>query len=249
MMAAGLTPQHLSAIDVVGDCRLGRQRTRLVDRRVDILPLPRDRSVDQRRHDRHVGEMTAHVPGVAATGSDRRRIRHVRLVIAAGGHLAARRHVQQVAGQVIPPRAGLAERGQRAHDQPRVLLAQRLVIEPQGRQEAWPEGFQNDVRRRRQTPEKLAPVRRFQIERDAAFGRVVVPERQTALRVRDVVEEWPDMAAWLAAGRFDLDHIGAEIAEQLAAELALFIGELQDSQACQRARQGCGIAHWSISSM
>ena len=97
--------------------------------------------------------------------------------------------------------------------------------------------------------EQLAPVRGFQIEGDAAFGRVVVPERQAALRVRDVVEERPDMAAALAAGRFDLDHIGAEVAEQLAAELALFVRELQDPQACQRARQGLGIGHWSISSM
>ena len=249
MMAARLASQHLSPVDVVGDCRLGRQRTGLVDRRIDILPLPRDRSVDQRGHDGHVGEMTAHVPGIAATGSDGRRIRHVRLVIAAGGHLAARRHVQQVAGEVVPPGAGLAEGGQRAHDQPGVLLAESLVIEPQGRQEARPEGFQNDVRCRRQTREKLASVCGFQIEGDAAFGRVVVPEGQAALRMGDVVEEWPDTAAALAAGRFDLDHIGPEVAEKLAAELALFIRELQDSQACQRARQGLGIGHRSISSI
>ena len=57
------------------------------------------------------------------------------------------------------------------------------------------------------------------------------------------------MAAGLAAGRFDLDHIGPEIAEQLAAELARFIRELQDSQARQRARQRLGVAHRSISSM
>ena len=44
------------------------------------------------------------------------------------------------------------------------------------------------------------------------------------------------MAATLATGGFDLDHIGPEVAEQLTAELPLFIRELQDSQACQRAR-------------
>ena len=110
-------------------------------------PWPDDRSVDQSRHDGHVSEMTAHVPGVAATRRDGRRIRHVHLVIAAGGHLATRRHVEQVAGKEIPPGAGLAERGQRAQDQLRVLFAKRLITEPQGRQETWPEGFQNDVRR------------------------------------------------------------------------------------------------------
>ena len=80
-----------------------------------------------------------------ATGGNRRRLRHVRLVVAAGGHLAARRHVQQVAGGVVPPRAGLAEGGQGAHDQPGVLCAQELVIYPQGLQEAGPKGFQNDI--------------------------------------------------------------------------------------------------------
>jgi len=67
--------------------------------------------------------------------------------------------------------------------------------------------------------------------------------------VGDVVEEWTDMAARLTAGRFDLDHIGPEVAEKLAAELASLIRELEDSQACKRARQRLDIAHWSISSM
>ena len=71
--------------------------------------------------------------------------------------------------------------------------------------------------------------RGLQIEGNAAFGRVVVPERQAAVRVGSVVEEWANAAVALAAGRFDLDHISAEVAEQLAAELAGFIRELQDS--------------------
>jgi hypothetical protein len=52
--------------------------------------------------------------------------------------------------------------------------------------------------------------------------------------VGDVVEEWPDAPAGLAARGFDLDYIGPEVAEKLAAELALLIRELQDSQAIQR---------------
>ena len=65
----------------------------------------------------------------------------------------------------------------------------------------------------------------------------------------NIVEKRPDATAAFATGRFDLDHIGPEVAEQLAAELARFIRKLQDSQACQRARQSLGIGHWSISSM
>ena len=95
MMTSRLTPHHLSPVDVIGDRRLGRQRASLVDRRVDILPLPGNGSVDQRGHDGRVGEMAGRVPRIAAAGSNRRRIRHVCLVVAAGRHLAARSHVQQ----------------------------------------------------------------------------------------------------------------------------------------------------------
>jgi hypothetical protein len=64
--------------------------------------------------------------------------------------------------------------------------------------------------------------------------------------VWDVVEERPDAAVALATGGFDLDHIGPEIAEKLAAELSLFIRELQDSQASERPRQILGIGPWGI---
>src|SRR6266404_8884610 len=40
MMATCLTSYHLAPVDVVGDCRLGGKGASLVDRRVDILPLP-----------------------------------------------------------------------------------------------------------------------------------------------------------------------------------------------------------------
>jgi len=47
---------------------------------------------------------------------------------------------------------------------------------------------------------------------------------------------------WARRRAFDLDPIGREIAEHLAAELALFIRGLQDSYARERAQQRLGIA-------
>lgn len=38
---------------------------------------------------------------------------------------------------------------------------------------------------------------------DAALGRIVIPEGQTALRVGDVIEERPNMAGGLTTGGFD----------------------------------------------
>ena len=77
-------------------------------------------------------------------------------------------------------------------------------------------------------------VRVLEIERDAALRGVVVPERagcdRDAARRRGTARR----GARLAARRLDLDHVGAEIAEQLAAELALLVGQLQHAQAGQR---------------
>jgi len=157
--------------------------------------------------------------------------------------------VQQVAGSVVTPRAGLAEWRQRAHDQSGILFAQGLVLESQRCQKPRLEAFQNNVGYRCQTPKKLAAICTFEIEGYAAFGRIVIPERQTPLRVGNIVEKWPDTAAGLAAGRFNLDHVRSEIADELAAELALFVCKFEHPDACQRARRSLDIAHRSISSM
>jgi hypothetical protein len=52
--------------------------------------------------------------------------------------------------------------------------------------------------------------------------------------VGDVVQKWPGTAAGLSARGLDLDHVGTEVAEKLAAEMALFIRELENPEACQR---------------
>jgi hypothetical protein len=53
--------------------------------------------------------------------------------------------------------------------------------------------------------------------------------------MRQIIEEWPDAAGRFATGGFDLDDIGPQVAQEFATELALFVGEFQDSQARQRA--------------
>ena len=162
-------------------------------------PCPVTGARDQRGHDGHVGEMAAHVPGHyrrrarSAARVREHRPRHSRKTPSPRPPPC----VQQVAGEIVAPRAGLAERGQRAHDQAGSSVAQVLVTEPERRQKARPEGFDDDIRRCRQTAEQSGPVGGLDIERDAAFRRVVVPERQAALRVRDVVEK----RAKLPAGR------------------------------------------------
>src|SRR5438270_5939754 len=192
--------------------------------------------------------MAADVPGIAAARSDRGRVRDICLVISGRGHLAACCHMQQVRRQVVAPRARLAEWGQGAQDQTGVLLAQRRVTAADRRQMVGPKGLKNDIGRRGQAPKQVAPVRLVDVERYAALRRIVIPERQAAFRVRNIVQERPGAPARLAARRLDLNDVGAEIAKQLAAELAGLVGQLQQAETRQRAGQRQAVAHRIISS-
>src|SRR5262245_41201480 len=97
------------------------------------------------------------------------------------------------------------------------------------------ESLQDDICSRRQTPKKLPAVLNTEVEGHTALGGVVVPERQTPVLVWDIVEKGPHAARGLTAQRLDLDDVGAQIGEELAAKLSLLIGELQNSQSCKRA--------------
>src|SRR5262245_42219842 len=107
MMTASVTFQSLATVDVVGDRRLGGERAGLVDGGVDVLPLARHRAVHEGSHDRHVGVVATHVPGVTAAGCDWRAAGHVLLVVSARRHFTARSHVHEIAAFVVTPWAGL----------------------------------------------------------------------------------------------------------------------------------------------
>src|SRR5215472_14782302 len=111
-----------------------------------------------------------------------------------------------------------------------------------------PKCLENDIGGSCQTPKEVAAISGFEVERDAALRRVVVPERQAPLRVRAIVEEGADMAAWLAAWRLDLDDIGTQITQQFTAELACLVGQFQNPNLGQRTRRRRDLRHVSISS-
>ena len=64
-----------------------------------------------------------------------------------------------------------------------------------------------------------------------------MPERQAAFPVGNIVHERTETATGFSARRFDLDHVGAQVGQQLAAKLALLVADFQHAQAVQRARQ------------
>jgi hypothetical protein len=68
----------------------------------------------------------------------------------------------------------------------------------------------------------------LQIERDAAFRGIVVPEKETPLAMRYVVEKRPYQAGVLPTRRLDLDDIRPQVGHQLATELALLVSQFED---------------------
>jgi hypothetical protein len=65
----------------------------------------------------------------------------------------------------------------------------------------------------------------LQIERDAAFRGVIVPEKETPLTMWYVVEKRPYPAGVLPTRRLNLEHIRPQVGHQLATELALLVSQ------------------------
>ena len=173
-----MTLHDIARIDVGGNSGFRGQSTGLVHGGIDILPLAGHVPITHRRHDGDIRKMTTDVPGIAATGSDRRCIGDILRVVAAAPHLPARRQLQQIRGLIIAPRPGLPKGRQRAHDEPGVQARQRLIPQSQARQIPRGLGFQEDIGRRYEAAEKVFALDVSEIERNPPLGGVVVPERQ-----------------------------------------------------------------------
>ena len=83
----------------------------------------------------------------------------------------------------------------------------------------------------RQRVRDVAPGRRAQIDRDAALVAVVALEE-----ARLAIQERTPVPRQIAADRFDLDHVGAEVAEDGGAVRPRDVGaEVEDAHAHQRS--------------
>jgi hypothetical protein len=116
-------------------------------------------------------------------------------------------------------RAVLAKAGDRAIDQPRVVGCEAFVIEPELGQAADLEILDQHVGTRGEFLDNAAAVVALEIEFDrtlAAIGAVKIGGAEMA--AGGGLDEWRSPGAGVIAGAFalDLDHVGAEIGEDLA---------------------------------
>ena len=96
-------------------------------------------------------------------------------------------------------------------------------------------GLEQDVGARDERAEALAILLLLEIEHERLLAAVVVPEEERALGVFLVLVERPDAARRVAAGRLDLDDLGAEAGQRQPAVLGLLVGELDDADAGEGA--------------
>ena len=168
--------------------------------------------------------------------------RNVLRLFAEGTH----RRERVVVVPVVPHHTPLGEDGEVGHggvhvdaategrdgdpDQRGGLGAEFLVVEPELRQATGVLSLEHDVGAPRQCPEVGGALGGLEVEHDAALGRVVVPPPEARVGTGGTVDERPEPARRVTSGRFDDDHIGAEVGEQLPGVGRARTRELDDAQ-------------------
>ena len=225
---------------------LGVLADRVVHAGRHVLALAGGQPVVQRAQDGHDGHLARDVVGLPHLRRDRRGLVETGRVgiVAAVQHDPAQGQVDQVAGGVIGPRPGVAERRDPRPDQPGIVHRDVVVPDPAPGQVAARPGVDHHVGCPGQPGERLAALGGVQIQHHRPLAEVVVPEVQAAVGVRLVVVERPEPPGGLAAGRLDPHHIRPEPGQHLAAVLAEFVTDLQDPDPAQEAGEviGFGLA-------
>ena len=201
-------------------------------RDVDELALARAVALAQRREDAEGGHQRA----AADVGDLPRRLHRRAAAVAGQPEQADQAEVVHVVPAAVAVRAVLAVAGDRAVDQPRVDLPQAVVADAQAVQDARPERLEEDVGVAGEAQQHVAALVGLEIDPDRALAPV---ERQEERRVGAllgalVVRRRPAHVV-AHAGVLDLDHVGAEVAEQQRAEPAgQQPREVEDAQPLER---------------
>jgi hypothetical protein len=184
---------------------------RLVERRVDPLPLAGRVAVAERGHDAERREEPGHVIRIHRS---RARGRPISVTVDVP-RTPERRSDRRVARPLIQ-RARLTERGDARHDQTRVDRVQRLPPEAPALEDAGPKVLENDVAPGHQPANDVLSLRRVQVEGHELLVPVVdgEPVRAAVLRRAEASE------VVAPAGHLGLDHLGPELGHERAAERA-----------------------------
>ena len=200
---------------------------------IDELSLAGLRLVQQRREQRTRQLHRA----VLDVGAVERRVERLALRVAdAVRDAGACVGVERVA-EPLGVGPGEAVDRRRTDDEAGPLRQQHVRIEACRPRLRRPHAHQQHVRVVEQALQRRAVLGACEVEPRAALAAVEVDEEAALLGSGLVVGEGAVQAQLIALGRLDLDHLGAEVAQQLAAvgEL-LALADLDDADASERVR-------------
>jgi hypothetical protein len=194
----------------LGHQRLHHREHRLVERHIHHLARTAVHFLVAQRHQR-----AERAPQRGDRVADRDPGLH-RRAVGKAGHVAqpAHRLADGAEAGLLRHRPALAEARQAHHDQAGVDLRQRLPAQAELVEHAGAEVLHHDVGLGHQPAHHLDAVRVLQVHRHRLLvARLQVPPQRGAL-----VELAPLAQRIAAIGRFDLDHLGAELGEDARGE-------------------------------
>ncbi len=186
-------------------------------RHVHELALAASLALAQRRQDPERGHQRA----AAQVGDLPRRLDRRAALVAGQSQQPVEPEVVHVVARALRVGAVLAVAGDRAVDEPGVLLAQALVADPEPLHHPRPKRLEQHVVLAHQPQQHLAPGVGLQVEPDRALAAVEGEEERGLGRVVGalVVGRRPaDVVAH--PGVLDLEHVGPEVGQQQRAEAA-----------------------------
>jgi hypothetical protein len=134
--------------------------------------------------------------------------------VAGDAHHARHRLRHQVKARPVGPGPGLAEARDAGVDQARVGRAQVLVAQPQPPQRAGAVVLQQDVGVAREPQHHRAAGLGLEVQRHAALVAVHVEKAERVVSLHAKAHRAAGLVA--GAGRFDLDDVRAQVAQQHA---------------------------------
>ena len=203
---APLAARHLARAQVADELIREQRQRRLVEGHVERASHAGPLAVVQRREDAERG------PDAGAEVDQRDTDAYRRPVVLAGdAHDPGGGLHQRVVAGLIAQRPRRPERADRAVDESRVARAHRVRAEAALLRRARAQALHEHVGAVGEPQKRLEPARVAEIERERPLAGV----RRQEHRALALPERRPPGARVVAAGRLDLDDVGAERREQL----------------------------------
>ncbi len=180
-------------------------------------PCAGDLALAQRHEDPDRGHQRA----AAEVGDLARRLDRRPVALAGQPEQADEPEVVHVVAGAVAVRPVLAVAGDRAVDDPGVLLLEPLVADPEPVQHAGAEALEQHVGLAHEPQQHLAPRLRLEVDADRALVAVQREEqRRAGALLRPLVVRRRPAHVVAQPGVLDLQHVGAEVGQQPRAEPA-----------------------------